>query len=73
MFANIREHGLVSTQQASFCVAMNRRLRALRLRSNLRIQKWEGGIRDHEGMLKALGARNGKRLSKFENKASGID
>lgn len=42
---------------------LNRRLQALRLMSNEHSVKWERAIRDHEQMLKALKARNGKQLA----------
>ncbi|MEC5403977.1 GntR family transcriptional regulator [Paraburkholderia sp. MPAMCS5] len=44
-------------------IAVNRRLQALRFRSNFQIPKWDSAIHDHDEMLKALEARDGKRLS----------
>ena len=44
-------------------VSVNRRLQALRFRSNFQIPKWDSAIHDHDEMLKALDARDGKRLS----------
>lgn len=44
-------------------LGLNRRLQALRLMSNERSVKWDRAIRDHEQMLKALKARNGKQLA----------
>lgn len=44
-------------------IAVNRRLQALRFRSNFQIPKWDSAIHDHDDMLKALEARDGKRLS----------
>jgi DNA-binding GntR family transcriptional regulator len=44
-------------------VALNRRLQALRFRSNFQAQKWDSAVHDHEEMLKALEARDGKRLA----------
>ena len=44
-------------------VAVNRRLQALRFRSNFQTPKWDRAIGDHEQMLEALDARDGKRLS----------
>ena len=44
-------------------VSVNRRLQALRFRSNFQIPKWDRAIHDHDEMLKALEARDGKRLS----------
>ncbi|HXZ08798.1 MAG TPA: GntR family transcriptional regulator [Paraburkholderia sp.] len=44
-------------------VAVNRRLQALRFRSNFQIPKWDRAIHDHDEMLKALDDRDGKRLS----------
>jgi DNA-binding GntR family transcriptional regulator len=43
-------------------IAVNRRLQALRFRSNFQIPKWDRAIHDHGEMLKALDARDGKRL-----------
>lgn len=44
-------------------VAVNRRLQALRFRSNFQTPKWDRAIHDHDEMLTALEARDGKRLS----------
>jgi len=44
-------------------ITVNRRLQALRFRSNFQIPKWDSAIHDHDEMLKALDARDGKRLS----------
>jgi DNA-binding GntR family transcriptional regulator len=44
-------------------VSINRRLQALRFRSNYQHAKWDRAIDDHEAMLEALDARDGKRLS----------
>jgi DNA-binding GntR family transcriptional regulator len=44
-------------------IAVNRRLQALRFRSNFQIPKWDRAIHDHDEMLKALDDRDGKRLS----------
>ncbi|MFX1677087.1 GntR family transcriptional regulator [Paraburkholderia sp. A2WS-5] len=46
-------------------VTLNRRLQALRFRSNFQTSKWDGAIRDHEGMIAALEARNGPALAKI--------
>ncbi|QCP51905.1 GntR family transcriptional regulator [Trinickia violacea] len=46
-------------------VAVNRRLQALRFRSNFQTQKWDCAVHDHEEMLKALDARDGKRLAEI--------
>jgi DNA-binding GntR family transcriptional regulator len=46
-------------------ITVNRRLQALRFRSNFKTQKWDKAIRDHEEMLKALEARDGKRLAEI--------
>jgi len=43
--------------------SLNRRLKSLRFRSNFNIEKWDKAIAEHEEMLKALDARDGKRLS----------
>jgi DNA-binding GntR family transcriptional regulator len=44
-------------------VTLNRRLQALRFKSNFKAGKWDSAVRDHEEMIKALEARDGKRLS----------
>ncbi|MDB5979853.1 MAG: GntR family transcriptional regulator [Pseudomonas sp.] len=44
-------------------LSLNRRLHALRLRSNQQLPKWERAVHDHEEMIEALEARDGKRLS----------
>jgi DNA-binding GntR family transcriptional regulator len=46
-------------------LSLNRRVQALRLRSNLKTPKWESAIEDHEQMLLALQARDGQRLSRI--------
>ncbi|WP_207005003.1 GntR family transcriptional regulator [Trinickia mobilis] len=46
-------------------VAVNRRLQALRFRSNFQTQKWDSAVHDHDEMLKALDARDGKRLAEI--------
>jgi DNA-binding GntR family transcriptional regulator len=46
-------------------IAVNRRLQSLRFRSNFKAQKWDNAIRDHEEMLEALEARDGKRLAEI--------
>jgi DNA-binding GntR family transcriptional regulator len=42
---------------------VNRRLQALRFRSNFQIPKWDRAIHDHDEMLKALDDRDGRRLA----------
>jgi DNA-binding GntR family transcriptional regulator len=42
---------------------VNRRLQALRFRSNFQTVKWDSAIRDHEAMIEALEARDGKRMA----------
>lgn len=44
-------------------VSMNRRLQALRFRSNFQVSKWDRAIQDHEEMIRALDARDGNRLA----------
>jgi DNA-binding GntR family transcriptional regulator len=44
-------------------LSVNRRLQALRYRSNYQKPKWDSAIHDHEEMLMALEARDGKRLA----------
>lgn len=41
----------------------NRRLHALRFRSNFDVQKWDRAIDEHEIILQALSSRNGAQLS----------
>lgn len=41
----------------------NRRLHALRFRSNFDVQKWDRAIQEHEIILEALSSRNGPQLS----------
>jgi DNA-binding GntR family transcriptional regulator len=42
---------------------VNRRLQALRFLSNQQAPKWDRAVHDHEQMIEALQARDGKRLS----------
>lgn len=42
---------------------MNRRLQALRFKSNHKPAKWDSAARDHEEMIVALEARDGQRLA----------
>lgn len=44
-------------------LTVNRRLQALRFRSNQQAPKWDRALHDHEQMIEALQARDGKRLS----------
>lgn len=44
-------------------VATNRRLQALRFRSNFSAAKWEKAVQEHSAMIEALEARDGERLS----------
>lgn len=44
-------------------LALNGRLQALRFRSNYQAPKWERAVHDHEDMIQALEARDGKRLN----------
>ncbi|PXW24913.1 GntR family transcriptional regulator [Paraburkholderia caballeronis] len=44
-------------------VTLNRRLQALRFRSNFQTAKWDSAIRDHEAMIRALETRDGRQLS----------
>lgn len=41
----------------------NRRLQAMRFRSNQQSEKWDQAIDDHEAMIEALEARDGKKLA----------
>jgi DNA-binding GntR family transcriptional regulator len=42
--------------------SINRRLKALRFRSNHQTDKWDRAVHDHEEMVRALEARDGKML-----------
>jgi DNA-binding GntR family transcriptional regulator len=44
-------------------IAVNRRLQAMRFKSNFHKSKWDRAVHDHEEMIKALEARDGKRLA----------
>ena len=44
---------------------MNRRLQSLRLRSNVVPTKWNQAVDEHQQMIAALDARDGKRLGKL--------
>jgi DNA-binding GntR family transcriptional regulator len=44
-------------------VTLNRRLQALRFRSNFQTEKWDNAIREHEAMIGALESRDGRLLS----------
>jgi DNA-binding GntR family transcriptional regulator len=44
-------------------LSLNRRLQALRFRSNFHPGKWDRAAHDHDEMIKALEARDGKRLA----------
>lgn len=44
-------------------VMVNRRLQALRFRSNFQAKKLDSAIHDHEEMIKALESRDGKKLA----------
>lgn len=44
---------------------INRRIQALRFRSNFNHDKWDRAIRDHQDMITALDARDGDRLRKI--------
>ncbi|SDI75701.1 GntR family transcriptional regulator [Propionivibrio dicarboxylicus] len=44
-------------------VGLNRRLNALRFRSNLNAAKWDRAVQEHGEMIKALEARDGKLLA----------
>ncbi|ARP85801.1 GntR family transcriptional regulator [Bordetella genomosp. 9] len=49
-------------------LSVNRRVQALRLRSNLKAPKWASAIADHEQMLDALRQRDGARLGRILRK-----
>jgi DNA-binding GntR family transcriptional regulator len=44
-------------------LSVNRRLLALRFKSNFQVKKWDRAILEHEEMINALEARDGKRLA----------
>ncbi|MGI3747191.1 MAG: GntR family transcriptional regulator [Janthinobacterium lividum] len=44
-------------------LSLNRRIHALRFLSNHQAPKWDRALHDHEEMIEALQARDGKRLS----------
>lgn len=44
-------------------LSLNRRLQALRFKSNFHQDKWDRAADDHENMIKALEARDGKALA----------
>jgi len=44
-------------------LSINRRLQALRFRSNFQTPKWDRAIAEHTAMLAALDARDGPRLA----------
>lgn len=44
-------------------LSINRRLQALRFKSNYKTGKWDRAAHDHEEMIKALETRDGKRLA----------
>ncbi|WP_354683624.1 GntR family transcriptional regulator [Cupriavidus necator] len=44
-------------------LTLNRRLKAMRFRSNQLPDKWDRAVHDHEEMLRALEARDGRRLA----------
>ncbi|EIM96365.1 GntR family transcriptional regulator [Paraburkholderia hospita] len=47
----------------SVYIGLNRRLQAARFRSNFQADKWDHAIEEHTLILRALEARDGKRLS----------
>jgi DNA-binding GntR family transcriptional regulator len=46
-------------------LSINRRLQALRFKSNFKADKWDRAAHDHEEMIKALETRDGKRLGEI--------
>lgn len=44
-------------------LSINRRLQALRFKSNFHEAKWDRAIQEHDEMIKSLEARDGKRLA----------
>jgi DNA-binding GntR family transcriptional regulator len=49
-------------------MSINRRLMALRFRSNFQTPKWDSAIRDHEEMIEALETRDGRRMGEILRK-----
>lgn len=49
-------------------LGINRRLLALRFKSNFQAGKWDSAIQDHEEMIEALEARDGPRLANILRK-----
>ncbi len=49
-------------------VSINRRLMALRFRSNFHVDKWDRAIAEHEQMIDALEKHDGKRLGEILRK-----
>ena len=49
-------------------LGINRRLLALRFKSNFQAGKWDSAIQDHEEMIEALEARDGPRLGNILRK-----
>ncbi|RDU96275.1 GntR family transcriptional regulator [Trinickia dinghuensis] len=43
--------------------SINRRIMAMRFRSNQKVEKWDRAVHDHEEIVKALEARDGKALA----------
>ncbi|HZZ14280.1 MAG TPA: GntR family transcriptional regulator [Paraburkholderia sp.] len=46
-------------------LTVNRRLQALRFRSNFQTLKWDSAISDHEAMIESLESRDGKRMGEI--------
>jgi DNA-binding GntR family transcriptional regulator len=44
-------------------LGLNRRLQALRFKSNYKPEKWDSAAHDHDEMVKALESRDGKKLA----------
>ncbi|PUA19116.1 GntR family transcriptional regulator [Glaciimonas sp. PCH181] len=44
-------------------LSVNRRLKALRFKSNFQAKKWDEAVHEHDDMIQALEARDGARLS----------
>jgi DNA-binding GntR family transcriptional regulator len=52
-----------NTMLRQIYLSLNRRLLALRFKSNFKEKKWNRAIGEHEEMIKALETRDGKRLA----------
>lgn len=52
-----------NTELRQIYLSINRRLQAMRFKSNLKSEKWQQAVQDHNLILKTLQERNGEKLS----------